>query len=934
VTQYLLFLVLGLSVGGVYAGLTMGIVLTYQGAGFINFAAAAMATVPLYVFSDLQAGLLTLPVPWLPSYDVGSLPVGVQLAIALAVAAGLGALVQVAVARPLRSAPVLAKVVAAVGLLVTLQAAVALKYGTDLRRPEVLLPTGTVRIAGFPVPVDRLWFVGVVVVLGAGLAIWFRRSRTGLAVQAVAENERAASFARLAPQTLGTVTWVLATVVVSFVLILAGPVIGVLTPGNLTLLVVPALAAALIARLSSLWVALVGSLALGVLQSELVFMSSTKDWWPDWAKEGLTDAVPFIVIVITLFVLGRSIPMRGEEVTSSLPAVILPRNRPIVIAGLIGAGVLALALTSGSYRFGLITSLAGALIALSLVLLTGMVGQISLAQTTFAGVAGLMLSKIGTGVPFPLSLVVAALIAAAAGAVVGLPALRIRGAQLAVVTLAAALTVERFVFGNPRVVSPLNLIPNPELFGLNLSVRAGRDIARFSFGIVVLIVVVLAFVLVANLMRAGSGRKMLAVRSNERAASSIGIAVPSIKLGAFALSSFLAGLGGALIGYSRGQLSPQSFGVFVGLGFLAITYLSGITSMSGALLAGALSVLGIVYVIFDRNLDVAAYYLLVSGPALILTVIFNPAGIAGKTRAAIDKRLAKRRVALTPVVPPGDEPDIVAATAPIPPRVSLPVSRQIGDVVLKADEVTVTYGGLRAVDRVSIEVRSGEIVGLIGPNGAGKTSFIDAITGFIPSSGQVYLAGQRLTGKTPHARARRGLVRTWQSVELFNDLSVANNVRVSDDINHDAWKMLRDSVRPNPPASPAVRDAIVLLGLEDVADRRPSELPLGSQKIVGVARSLALSPKVLLLDEPAAGLDTAELAAFGQHLREIAARGVGCLLVDHDMRLVLGVCDRIYVIDFGQPIASGDPESVRNDPAVIGAYLGSGHIGDKVASTS
>jgi ABC-type branched-subunit amino acid transport system ATPase component len=157
-------------------------------------------------------------------------------------------------------------------------------------------------------------------------------------------------------------------------------------------------------------------------------------------------------------------------------------------------------------------------------------------------------------------------------------------------------------------------------------------------------------------------------------------------------------------------------------------------------------------------------------------------------------------------------------------------------------------------------------------------------------------------------------------------------VRVSDDINHDAWKMLRDAVRPNPPASPAVRDAIVLLGLEDVAERRPSELPLGSQKIVGVARSLALSPKVLLLDEPAAGLDTAELAAFGQHLREIAASGVGCLLVDHDMRLVLGVCDRIYVIDFGQQITSGDPESVRNDPAVIGAYLGSGHIDDKVAS--
>jgi len=245
----------------------------------------------------------------------------------------------------------------------------------------------------------------------------------------------------------------------------------------------------------------------------------------------------------------------------------------------------------------------------------------------------------------------------------------------------------------------------------------------------------------------------------------------------------------------------------------------------------------------------------------------------------------------------------------------------------------VRYGGLRAVDSVDIEVRAGEIVGLIGPNGAGKTSFVDAITGFTPCTGEVELNGRRLSGLPAHRRARLGMVRTWQSVELFDDLSVANNVRVSDDINHDAWKMLRDAVRPNPPASPAVRDAIALLGLEDVAERKPSELPLGSQKIVGVARSLALGPKVLLLDEPAAGLDTAEIAAFAQHLRQIAAQGVGCLLVDHDMRLVLGVCDRIYVIDFGHQIASGDPEAVRSDPAVVAAYLGSGHLGDTVVST-
>ena len=333
--QYLLFFVLGVSVGAIYAALASGIVLTYQGTGVVNFAAAAMATLPLYVYSELEAGHFTLP--GLPSFDV-TLPMWARLAVSLVVAGLLGALVDVAVSRPLRNAPVLAKVIAAIGVTVTLSAAIVLTYGTELRLRPTVLPSGNVRIAGFPVPVDRLWLTGFVVVLTAALAVWFARSRTGVAIQAAAENERAASFARLSPPALGTVTWVLATMYVSAILIVAGPAIGVVTPGNLTLLVVPALAVALIARLASIWWALAGGLALGVLQSELLFLASTKDWWPEWAKEGLTDAVPFVVIVITLFVSGRSIPVRGEDIRSRMPPVILPRNRPAVIAASWRAG--------------------------------------------------------------------------------------------------------------------------------------------------------------------------------------------------------------------------------------------------------------------------------------------------------------------------------------------------------------------------------------------------------------------------------------------------------------------------------------------------------------------------------------------------------------------------------------------------------------------
>jgi branched-chain amino acid transport system ATP-binding protein len=241
--------------------------------------------------------------------------------------------------------------------------------------------------------------------------------------------------------------------------------------------------------------------------------------------------------------------------------------------------------------------------------------------------------------------------------------------------------------------------------------------------------------------------------------------------------------------------------------------------------------------------------------------------------------------------------------------------------VLEAKGISVRFGGLLAVDDVDLEVGEGRLVGLIGPNGAGKTTFIDAISGFVRCGGRVELDGQELTRLPPHARARRGLARTWQSVELFDDLSVRENLLVASH-RPSVGRTLKEIVSVPDEGTAEIDSALELLGLTAVADELPSELSQGQRKLVGIARALVANPRLLCLDEPAAGLDTEESAELGRRLRGLADAGQALLLVDHDMGLVLGICDEVVVLEFGQVIARGTPETVRRDQKVIAAYLG------------
>jgi branched-chain amino acid transport system permease protein len=630
VGQFILFVVLGLAVGAVYSVLAASLASIYLATGVINFAQGSIALWAVWATAQLREnGVLVLPVG--SAGLTGGTPMGAAAAVAIGAFCGLAwaALAHLVVFRPLRRAPMLSQVVASVGLMLLIQALVTIRFNTESTTAAPILTSATVKVDGAVVNVSNL-ILGLLAVL-VSMALWayFRFTRAGVATRAAAEDERGVRLMGYAPDRLAGLVWLLTGVASTVVPVLASPTVG-LDSVSYMYYVIPALAAALLGRLTSIPIACAAGLLLGSFQSILLWLA-TKSFWPLWAQGDFGDTIPFVIVIVALFVLGRRIPERGTSTAGRLPEIRPPRLTPVGVALVCAVATAAVLLTPGLWRFALMTSAVMTLIALSLVVLTGFLGQISLAAMAFAGAAGFALSRLTTSahVPFPLSILLAALIAAVTGAIFGLPALRIRGAQLAVVTLAAAIALQNFVFGNPSF-TPFsgNLIAKPELFGLDLSVQQGTDLATTRFCVTVLLIVALVTVAVARVLSGRTGRAFLAVRSNERAASSTGVDVASTKLLGFVLAAFIAGVGGCLIGYSRGQLSVGSFTATAGLELLCMTCVGGITRISGAIIAGLIAPLGLLYTFLNTTLNVGEYYQIIASLALVATVIFNPSGLA------------------------------------------------------------------------------------------------------------------------------------------------------------------------------------------------------------------------------------------------------------------------------------------------------------------
>ncbi len=913
-TDVIRFAVLGLGLGAMYALAGQGIVVIYRGSGVINFAQGAIGTAAAYLAWELQkAG-------W---------PFGLAFVAGVALSAVLGVAMQIMVMRPLRRASSLVRLVATLGVLVLLQALLTLRYDDNVTLVTGPLPTTLLRPFRGNVVIneDRLWLFAIAILVTVLLWFGYRWTNFGRATTAVAENQRAASSLGWSPDLIATANWGLGCALAGAAGILVAPVIS-LEVAAFTSLVLAALAAALVGGFSSFPKTLAAGLLIGVITSELTRFSTTP---------GLADTVPFFVIVAMVVISGRALPIRGF-IFDRLPKLGTGRLRPaLIVPAAVVTFVLITQIRSATWADAVTTTFGVATILLSIVVVTGYAGQISLAQYAFAGIGALIAGRLvaTTSVPFEAALVIGMAGTVPIGLLFALPAVRTRGVKLAIITLGLGAAVDQMVFQNPNYTGGLigTSVGVRHLFGLNIDgVTYPERYAAFVF-----VLFVLAAVAVTNLRRGRAGRRLIAVRTNERAAAALGISPWSVKLYAFGLAAAIAALGGILISFSSDNIVYSGFVSFQSITAMGQALIGGIGFVMGPLI-GSMFVpgsLGAMVLAFPSE-----WLPFIAGGVLIIILLIHPDGVApaltsaarssGRRFANLSRRLVRERSQPTrerPLATPDADraqPTPDAARVQPTPDGSRASHERLPARPLEVHDLRVRYSGVVAVDGVSFTVAPGEVVGLIGSNGSGKTTIIDAITGFTrPTGGQVLLDGQLINRWSAARRSRAGISRSFQSLELFDELTVHDNLRTAAD-RRDLLAYVTDLVRPATPRfAHEVSAAIEDFELADELDHLAKDLPYSRRRLLAVARAVATEPSILLLDEPAAGLGEDESGELRVLIRQlVGGMGMGILIAEHDVDLVMNVCDRIVVLDAGRVISDGTPREVQADPAVIAAYLG------------
>ncbi|MEW2811551.1 ATP-binding cassette domain-containing protein [Streptomyces massasporeus] len=901
----------GLSVGSAAALTGIGLIVTYRATGVLNFAHGAIAMVCAYVLRQCV-------VEW-------GWPLWLGASVTLLVLApGLGVVLERFVFRPLAvlGGDPAQTLVASIGVFVLLVGGAALVWGQGARDDAPVL-----------VPDEPWGQLAVVLVLAAGVAAVVRRTRFGRELRAVVDDRRLAELGGIDADRVAATGWAFGSFTAGLTGVLLAPYVR-LDPYGLSLLVMEVVAVAVAARMRSLTVAVVVALGIGVAQSQLTRLHPS-----GWA-EPLLQAAGTNLFVVALLIAALVLPGVGERDA-------LPRTAMARVPTPPGAWMVVLVLFLLPLGFAgrdLHTSVqvpALAVILLSLVVVTGRGGQISLGQAAYAGLGALFTALLASGrfpglpaLPELAALAVAVVLVAPLGLLTGWPAIGRRGLALALATFAVGVGVSRFVFAQPYATA-----------GLSLGRPAGFDGDR-AYYVLELLLLAVALLVAHTLRRGRTGRALAAMRDHERGAQAAGVGVPSLKLLAFVVGAALAALGGGMLGMGLRAFDAAAYDPVRGLLWFAAVVVLGADSTLGALAAAALLVgldagarggfaaalVGILAILVGRfpggpyeALRTAAERLRPRGaPALTAAGARTrgrlrpaeqetarrapvPSGATGVTRGAKGAGAGGRRELRGDVSQSGPRSDADrkgrgpsgGTTTPLPGKYTAPPTTAPAGPLLTARHLHAHYGRFTALDGVDLDLSPGRITAVVGPNGAGKSTLFHCLAGTLrPARGTVRLGGRDITALPAHARTRLGVARTFQQLAVFPSLTVAENVRVG-----------AEQGRVTDPG--AVERTLRLLGLDGPVRALPAAgLPTGTLRRVELARVLAGSPRVLLLDEPAAGLDTAEVSALARVLKALAAEGAALLVVEHDLDLVAGLADVVHVMAAGRIVASGPPGRV------------------------
>lgn len=914
-----------LLIGGItglgYALLAVGLVLIYRATRVINFAHGEIGAFGAAVLAKL---VLDLGFPYL-----------VGLVVVLVIGAVVGGLVELTVIRRLFDAPRLVVLVATIGVSQVM-------FVGQLALPDVE------QVSSYPVAFERNLQIGDLVLNGGHFAmlafvpaaavtltVFMKRTPYGIAIRAAADNADAARLGRINVRRVSTVVWVLAGLLATVTSVLLGPVRGSLVgvtsvavgPG----LLLRALAAGLVGRLTSMPLALGGGVVIGIVEAVVLVNAS---------NPGVADALLFLAILGFVLFRKPQGDASGEESSWSLVARAkavpgevegiswFSRLRRSAVMGAVGIGVVLPIVFDSSAQVFLFSLVAlYAIVGISITIVTGWSGQLTLGQFAIVGVGSMVTALlVGRGMPFGVAVFYATVAGTFVALVVGVPALRVQGMFLGVTTLAFAVAARTFLLphrlftGGEAVV----LVEAGSLGPLDFS-------SQRTFYYLCFVLLLGTSIGVKRLRASGVGRAIIAVRDNAKSAAGMGVPPAWAKLVAFGISGALAAMAGGMLAGARVQFGAGSFGPEESLRVLAMTIIGGLGSVGGAIV-GSLYILGVPALLGDS----AMVGLLTSGIGLLVLLLYLPGGMMQILYTARDAlvRRAQRQVQ-------GKDPRTAGSVGregvgEREKRRSEAIAEERGGArvddgraALRVEDVTVRFGGIRALDGVNIEAQQGETVGLIGTNGAGKSSLLDVVSGFLGSEeGTVEFYGREISGLAPEQRAEEGVGRVFQDARLFEQLTVSECVRVA------LEKADRAEVVPAilnlPPArigerrkEEAAEELIEFLGLLRYQDALIADLSTGTRRIAEVACLLALRPRVLLLDEPTAGVAQREAEAFGPLIKRVQDElGATMVVVEHDMPLVMSLADRVYCLESGKVIFEGGPTEARRSPAVINSYLG------------